>query len=146
MEKFYAESAEALRLLGEEWAEKYARPGIVTLSGELGAGKTTFVRGVLARLGAAGSFTSPTFVIMKQYDLSRSKNGIDRVYHVDAYRIGGEDLRSIGWDEWRNDPGGLILFEWPERAREFVGDAMTRISLSIEGEGRKMEIIGGQSR
>lgn len=77
------------------------RPGVVALSGELGAGKTTFSQGILAEMGATGPFTSPTFVLMKQYNLSVPVRGIERIYHVDAYRVGEEDLRARGLQSGR---------------------------------------------
>lgn len=139
MQIFYTQSAEELREVGRKFS-KGARPGVVALSGELGAGKTTFAQGVLSGLGATGPFTSPTFVIMKRYDLAIPQNGIARIFHVDAYRVDEEDLRAQGFLEWASDPEGLVLLEWPERAPGLVPDTATRIFFSVEGEGREMEI------
>lgn len=140
MQIFYTQSAEELREVGRKFS-KGARPGVVALSGELGAGKTTFAQGVLSGLGATGPFTSPTFVIMKRYDLAIPQNGIARIFHVDAYRVDEEDLRAQGFLEWASDPEGLVLLEWPERAPGLVPDTATRIFFSVEGEGREMKIF-----
>lgn len=139
MQTFYVQSAEELRVLGVKFSER-ACSGVVALSGELGAGKTTFAQGFLLGMGARGPFTSPTFVLMKRYDLPVPKNGIARVYHVDAYRVGEEDLRAQGFLEWVNDPEGMVLLEWPERAEGLVPENAVRISFVVEGEGRKVEI------
>lgn len=141
MQTFHTQSAEELRELGVTFT-KNVQPGVVTLSGELGAGKTTFVQGFLAGIGAMGPFTSPTFVIMKRYDLAVPKNGIARVFHVDAYRVGEEDLRAQGFLEWASDPEGLVLLEWPERAPGLLPDTAIRILFTVEETGRKVEIYG----
>lgn len=141
MQTFHIQSAEELRELGATFAETM-KPGVVALCGELGAGKTTFAQGFLAGIGATGPFTSPTFVIMKRYDLALPKNGIERVYHADAYRVYEEDLRAQGFLEWASDPGGLVLLEWPERAKGLVPDTAIRISFTVEGDGREVKISG----
>ncbi len=138
---FETKSADEMRALGRKFSEG-VRPGVVALSGELGAGKTTFVQGVLSGMGATGPFTSPTFVLMKRYDLSVSKNGIARVSHADAYRVGEDDLRAQGFLEWASDPEGLVLLEWPERAEGLLPETTIRIFFSVEGEGRKVRISG----
>ena len=135
---FEVKSAEAMRVLGAEFSQRI-RSGVVALSGELGAGKTTFVQGVLAGMGAGGPFTSPTFVLMKQYDLPVPLNGIERVYHVDAYRVGEEDLCAQGFAEWANDPAGVVLLEWPERVSGLVPEKAIRISITVKKEGRRVE-------
>lgn len=142
MQTFHTQSAGELRELGRKFSES-VRPGVVALSGELGAGKTTFAQGVLLGLDATGPFTSPTFVIMKQYDLAVPKNDIARVYHVDAYRVDEEDLRAQGFLEWASDPEGLVLLEWPERAEGLVPETAVRIFFSVEGEGRKVRMENG---
>ena len=138
MQIFHTQSAEELRSLGAGFARE-VRPGVVALSGELGAGKTTFSQGILAEMGATGPFTSPTFVLMKQYNLSVPVRGIERIYHVDAYRVGEEDLRAQGFAEWASDPNGLVLLEWPERVPGLVPEMAIRISFIVEKTGRRVE-------
>ena len=138
MQIFHTQSVEELRNLGAGFARE-VRPGVVALSGELGAGKTTFSQGILAEMGATGPFTSPTFVLMKQYNLSVPVRGIERIYHVDAYRVGEEDLRAQGFAEWASDPNGLVLLEWPERVPGLVPEMAIRISFIVEKTGRRVE-------
>lgn len=135
-EVFEVKSKEAMRALGARFARRI-HPGVMALSGELGAGKTTFVQGILAEMGAQGHFTSPTFVIMKRYDLSVPVRGIERVYHVDAYRVGEEDLRMQGFVEWANDSAGIVLLEWSELVPGLVPETAVRISFTVEKEGRR---------
>ena len=107
---------------------------LITLSGELGAGKTTFVQGIAQALGVEEVVTSPTFVIMKIYDLAGQR--FSRLVHMDAYRLKGkEHLRVLGWDALLADPGNLICIEWPEKIPGAVSDAI-HVTLRYSGEGR----------
>jgi len=103
----------------ENFASNFAsgvRPGaIFCLSGELGAGKTVFTRGLCRGLGYAGRVTSPTFTLMNIYEGGRLT-----VYHFDLYRLAGAaDLESIGCEEYF-DAGGVCVLEWPQRAQGSV--------------------------
>lgn len=97
---------------------------VVALSGDLGSGKTTFAKAVAAEFGVPeGEVTSPTFIIMKGYDIAASplarKAGFSRLIHIDAYRLESpEQAAQIGWDKIVADSGNLVLVEWPERLGE----------------------------
>jgi len=121
-EEIVTRSSEETRALAVSLVEELAaRSGtrgtstIVALRGDLGAGKTVFVKGAAAALGVEESVTSPTFVIEKVYRLPEGKPW-KRLVHIDAYRLEGEEeLRTIGWDDVATDPGNLIMIEWPEQ-------------------------------
>ena len=86
-------------------------PLIVTVSGELGAGKTTLIQAICQGYGVGEPVTSPTFALVHEYRAPRS-----RVYHVDLYRLKSEaELTNIGWEEIM-DAEALVMIEWPERA------------------------------
>jgi tRNA threonylcarbamoyladenosine biosynthesis protein TsaE len=94
---------------------------IVGLSGHLGAGKTAFVKAVAKSLGVKGEVTSPTFVLMKLYELNPTetvkKFPWKRLVHIDAYRLEKpEDLQALDWEELVADKNNLIMIEWPENA------------------------------
>lgn len=115
------------------------RPGdVVLLRGELGSGKTTLVRAVVAGLGMdAAQVSSPTFVIASEY----AGEGAPAVVHVDAYRLSGTDeLDSIGWE--RIVSGDSIVFiEWPERIESALPAECAEIRLTPTGErSRRIEI------
>ncbi len=98
-----------------EWGEHLGRssspPLLVTITGELGAGKTTLAKAICRGYGVAEDVTSPTYSIVQQYSSERST-----VYHVDLYRLESPDqLTNIGWDELIS-AHALVLVEWPERA------------------------------
>jgi tRNA threonylcarbamoyladenosine biosynthesis protein TsaE len=116
---------------------------LVCLSGDLGAGKTTFSQGVLAYFGAEEPYTSPTFVIMKEYTLSKEKNGIKRIYHVDAYRVEAKDIEHLGFEEWCSDPAGLVMLEWPERIEDVLPVKRMEITLTQQSETvRNIQVTG----
>ncbi len=108
---------------------------LVFLEGQLGAGKTTLVRGILRALGHEGSVKSPTYTLLEPYEVAGRT-----VYHFDLYRIGdSEELDFIGFDELL-DADALKLIEWPERGAGRVPVPDVRIRLSLEGEGRRVEV------
>ncbi len=87
----------------------------VALHGDLGAGKTTFVRAVAKNLSLAETVNSPTFVIMKTYDLPPDRRW-KKLIHFDAYRLeSAAELEKLGWRKILADPANLIFLEWPER-------------------------------
>lgn len=142
-------SAEETEALGAGVAHCARGGDVVLLSGELGAGKTAFVRGVAKGLGLGASVvSSPTFVIMNVYEVPEDKSdskeigssrqaltspgltdhGIKRIVHMDAYRLGGgEELENVGWDRVFDETAGraredvLLLVEWPERIADVLG-------------------------
>ncbi len=100
---------------------------LVTLSGELGAGKTSFVQAVAAVLGVEGPITSPTFVIAKVYLLPEGQQ-FERLIHIDAYRLSSiGELNAIGFGDMVSNPCNLVMLEWPEQ----VGGILEHSSLNI---------------
>ena len=119
------------------------RPGDrVALRGDLGAGKTTFVRLLAAAMGApAGLVASPTFVIVNQYPIP-GRAPLELV-HADFYRLtSAEDLEPVGWDRLVG-PGSIVLAEWPERAAGALGSAGSYAEVelvAIGAEARRMTV------
>lgn len=109
---------------------------VVALSGELGAGKTTFAQALAHSLGVEETVNSPTFVIEKIYSLSNQR--WQRLVHVDAYRLkNADELRALGWDEIVADPANLVVIEWPENVSDAIPETAQHVSIMIgEGEAR----------
>ncbi len=108
---------------------------LVFLHGDLGAGKTTLVRGILRGLGYQGAVKSPTYTLLEPYDVAGRT-----IYHFDLYRIGHSgELEFIGMDELL-DEDAIKLIEWPERGSGWLPEPDVSIRLSLEGEGRRVDV------
>lgn len=115
IEKSIVRSAVATEAAGRDLAERLEAGDVVLLEGDLAAGKTTFVRGLVEGLGGdAGTVSSPTFVLLQSYDCRRAE--ITVVHHVDLYRLAEDvaDLREIGLEETLSDPASIVAVEWPK--------------------------------
>jgi len=135
--------------VGERIA-RLARPGdVIALWGELGAGKTVLAKGIATGLGLdASDISSPTFVILHEHGGGRLP-----LFHLDLYRLEGQDLGTTGWEETL-DAGGITVIEWPDRAGaalppdrldvtlEHIADTKRRIVLHARGK-RAAELVEG---
>jgi len=111
----------------------------VLLSGELGAGKSTFARALITSAGHTGPVPSPTYTLVEPYLLPRGN-----IYHIDLYRVSSEEeLRYLGWNEFDD---GFRLVEWPDRVPRLSSQADVQLTLSYEGEGRRAELTGLSKR
>jgi tRNA threonylcarbamoyladenosine biosynthesis protein TsaE len=126
----------SMMAFGGEIAKKLPKGGLIFLNGDLGAGKTTLVRGLLRSLGYQGTVKSPTYTLVEPYEI----NG-QSIYHFDLYRLGDpEELEYIGGrDYWNSD--ALCLVEWPEKAQGYLPKADIILNLEYLDEGRNLEII-----
>ena len=107
------------------------RGAFVTLAGDLGAGKTTLVRGLLQALGVTGAVRSPTYTLVESYPLRDA-----HVHHLDWYRLGGTgDLDGLGFRDLQG-PGQWLLVEWPERVPEVAAAADLALALRYAGDAR----------
>ncbi|MDH3644741.1 MAG: tRNA (adenosine(37)-N6)-threonylcarbamoyltransferase complex ATPase subunit type 1 TsaE [Gammaproteobacteria bacterium] len=122
-----------------EYGRKLAaglQPGdLVFLHGDLGAGKTTLVRGILRGFGHTGSVKSPTYTLLEPYELPSLA-----VYHFDFYRIGdSRELAFIGIDELM-DSNAVKLVEWPQRGANSLPTPDVEIEMLVENEGRRIDV------
>lgn len=101
---------------GEALGRALVAPAFVTLTGDLGAGKTTLVAAILRGAGVTDAVTSPTYAVVHRYTAPT----LGPVHHADLYRLRGpQELAAIGWEELLVSPG-LVLVEWPERAGDLL--------------------------
>lgn len=111
--------AVAVAVLPELAQKAKACAAVLALSGDLGAGKTTFTQVLARALGVTEPVISPTFVIMKGYALEHAD--FDTLIHIDAYRLESpEELAVLGFARILAEPRTLVVLEWPERVRELV--------------------------
>lgn len=123
--------------IAKKYASKLDAGSIVLLEGDLGAGKTAFVKGVVEAFGGnANEVTSPTFTIVNQYSY-----GDNVIYHFDLYRIESVDeLYNIGIEEYFYS-GAICFVEWPERAPELFDDTCKKIEILKKGDSSREIII-----
>ncbi|MCG7657210.1 tRNA (adenosine(37)-N6)-threonylcarbamoyltransferase complex ATPase subunit type 1 TsaE [Wielerella bovis] len=120
--------------LGASWAKYFHAPTIIYLQGNLGAGKTTFTRGLLRGLGHTGTVKSPTYAIVESYTLPEMT-----VHHFDLYRFATpEEWEDAGLDDLI--PNSLCLIEWAQQGGDYVPPADFIIELTQEAEGRRCTI------
>ncbi|MCC7053529.1 MAG: tRNA (adenosine(37)-N6)-threonylcarbamoyltransferase complex ATPase subunit type 1 TsaE [Gemmatimonadaceae bacterium] len=111
---------------GEAIGTRLVAPALVTLEGDLGAGKTTLVQAICRGLGVTEPVTSPTFALVHEYSSPRA-----RVVHVDLYRLEApRDVTALGLDDVLGDPSAILLVEWPDRAAGTLGPASLAITLA----------------
>ncbi len=109
---------------------------VLALQGDLGAGKTAFAQEVGRILGADENMASPTFVIMKMYEINFK--GFKNLIHVDAYRLEKEsELLHLGWEKIIEEPENLVLIEWPENVPGAIPEDAKKISFSFVDESTR---------
>ncbi len=129
------------------WCEDFSGTPLIGLHGDLGAGKTTWVRGMLEGLGYAGRVPSPTYTLLEHYTLPQ----LD-VIHLDLYRLGGTagdadargELETLGLRDWLARERCWVLVEWPERSSDLLARCDILIDLSLDGaaEARRVDCHG----
>ena len=133
-------------------------PVVISLEGDLGAGKTTFTQGFAEGLGIKEKIQSPTFVILKVYAIShtpyaishKKQNvrhkayGVQQLIHVDAYRLQAKDFKVLGWKEFINPPAGgpknIILVEWGNKIKSILPKNPIRILFEHGKNPKEREI------
>ncbi len=140
-----SDSAEATEGVGLEFSRRLRPADVLLLEGDLAAGKTTFVRGLVEGLGGDPDLvSSPTFVLLQSYDCGLGE--ITVLHHVDLYRLAENvaDLREIGLEDTLSDATAVIAVEWPKDtlARWVPADARTwRVAITTEGDdSRRIEV------
>ncbi|MGR8941200.1 MAG: tRNA (adenosine(37)-N6)-threonylcarbamoyltransferase complex ATPase subunit type 1 TsaE [Gammaproteobacteria bacterium] len=131
----YLESAEATEHFGAVLWDLLPPKCLIFLHGDLGAGKTTLVRGLLQAAGHGGAVKSPTYTLVEEYSVGGRK-----IYHFDLYRLADpEELEWIGIRDYL-DEQAVCIVEWPEMGEGMLPDADLAIRLSVQGTGRLLRI------
>ncbi len=125
-----------LKRWGSELGEASQPPLLVSLSGELGAGKTTLAKAICEGYGVSEPVTSPTYALVHRYDAPKSP-----VFHIDLYRLDNEaQLTNIGWDDILAERA-LVIVEWPERAGDLMPDGHLHIDIEYHAEDPTRRIL-----
>jgi tRNA threonylcarbamoyladenosine biosynthesis protein TsaE len=125
-------SAEQTISAGRELAKILNDGDVIVFTGPLGAGKTTFIKGIALGLGVSeNDIKSPSFTLVNEYPATKP------MYHLDLYRMkDSSELYEIGWDDYLLRDG-IIVVEWGEKARDFLPEKRIEISLEITGESER---------
>lgn len=140
--RFVSNSSRETIMIGGEIAQLLSVPALLFLRGDLGAGKTTLVKGIAQALNAADpdEVTSPTFTLVHEYDGKRRIDGKEqavKLYHIDLYRIEGErQLETIGFDELSTE-NAILLVEWGEKFATVVKRSDGEISIEHAGGDKR---------
>ncbi|MEZ7490233.1 tRNA (adenosine(37)-N6)-threonylcarbamoyltransferase complex ATPase subunit type 1 TsaE [Pseudoalteromonas distincta] len=127
--------------MGNRVADIIEQGAVIYLHGDLGAGKTTFTRGVVQGFGHTGKVKSPTYTLVEPYELERAN-----VYHFDLYRLGDpEELEYMGIRDYFS-ADVICVVEWPEKGGEFIPVPDLDITLSYVGNERKIVINSASER
>ncbi|MBQ3502372.1 MAG: tRNA (adenosine(37)-N6)-threonylcarbamoyltransferase complex ATPase subunit type 1 TsaE [Clostridia bacterium] len=135
MEKYVVKTLEETRVLAEQFADTIKVGDVVLLSGDLGAGKTTFTQFVFKYLGVQGVVNSPTFAVLKTYDA----NGIE-LNHFDAYRINSSEAIECGFDEVISAREGITFIEWSQNIAELLPTDCVKVDITLQGDERLFTI------
>ena len=133
-------SPEETEALGEMLAGRLEPGTVIAFTGDLGAGKTAFVRGLARGLGITERVTSPTFTIVNEYEEGRLP-----LFHFDMYRLGSADeLFDIGWEDYLMR-GGVCAVEWSENVADALEDGCLRVDIrrGERDDQRRITIEGG---
>jgi tRNA threonylcarbamoyladenosine biosynthesis protein TsaE len=132
-----SKSVDETRNLGREFASGLKNTDVVALYGELGSGKTQFVKGICTGLGVKQVVNSPTFIIVNEYNSA----SIPVIYHFDFYRIRSRDeIIGIGFTDYLNS-GGLVIIEWPEFIENDLPEGTKKVFFNFHGESENSREI-----
>lgn len=128
-----------IQKVGVEWLRKGAR--VFLLNGQLGAGKTTLVRGLATELGWEAEVQSPTFTLMKEYPVSAKKwkKTFDSLVHIDLYRV-QDEKNPLPIEEWLHNPRLVVAIEWPGQVWHIPGAVEVNMTLQAD-ESRLLSVI-----
>ena len=145
----FCANPESTRRAGEELAALLRAGDVVLLSGQLGAGKTTFVQGVARGLGASDRVTSPTFTIVREHRCVNER-GISTLHHADVYRVGSiAEVIDLDLGELLEE-GGVAVIEWGEIAAPVFDPEVLSVTFLLadgaEDEGRTLVVDGALAR
>ncbi|MBI3290204.1 tRNA (adenosine(37)-N6)-threonylcarbamoyltransferase complex ATPase subunit type 1 TsaE [Candidatus Microgenomates bacterium] len=141
--KIITKSGSETQKAGEDLALHLRGVSVIALTGELGTGKTTFVQGLARGLGIKQRIISPTFILMRQYELkvqnskvktTTQKSKLKYLYHIDLYRLEGDlsqEIKNLGMDDLWGKPENIVVIEWADKIRELLPDNTTWIKFEV---------------
>jgi tRNA threonylcarbamoyladenosine biosynthesis protein TsaE len=143
--EFLSTAAAETRAFGTRLAQQLRAGDVVLLHGDLGAGKTTLTQGIAQGLGVTEPVQSPTFTLVAEHLGNTASGDPIRLYHLDLYRLGGEnDLEDIGFDDLLAPRDGISVIEWPERAGTWLPERYILVTIEpIREDTRRLTLETG---
>jgi tRNA threonylcarbamoyladenosine biosynthesis protein TsaE len=140
LKEYRLRSPEDTSALGARIGRDASGGTVIAFRGGLGAGKTTFAKGIARGLGIGDEVTSPTYTIVSEYE------GRLRFRHIDAYRLSGdEDFRSVGGEDLIGDPDTVCAIEWSERLGTSIPHGAAIVEIRVEKDGSRLIRIEGEA-
>ncbi len=137
MKTIKSKSAKETQNIAKSLAKDFLKGGILALSGDLGAGKTTFAQGFAQGLNITDRIISPTFLIIRQYKIPNQKNWF---YHIDLYRLENIDLKNSGLTEILEDKTNVVLIEWADKILEHLPNNVKKIDLQRTEDAHELKL------
>ena len=144
---FITNSFKETQRLGRDFAKVLKKRDVIYLYGDLGSGKTTFVQGLAQGLGIKRRIISPTFIIVRNYEL-RIKNqelGASNFYHIDLYRV-EKDIEGLGLEEIINDQQHIVAIEWAQNLKSFLPAKRIEIKFFYEKDNKRKIIFSSSDQ
>ena len=145
MPEYYSTSAAETTLLGETFAKKYLNPGtVIAIFGDLGAGKTQFVKGIARACGIdEHELTSPTYSLANEYQCTFPNGEKTTLFHLDCYRFEKpEELLELGIEDYLHPMSGATVVEWAERIERYLPEKRINVRIEVKGESERLITIG----
>lgn len=142
----FLENLEATEAFGQQLANCLESGVNIYLHGDLGAGKTTLVRGLVQAVIPGARVKSPTYTLVEDYPLANTEKPVSHIYHFDLYRMGDpEELEYLGGrDYFAGD--AICLVEWPQRGEGWLPKADLELTLHYSAQGRHLEILANTEK
>ena len=136
---YQSSSEEETKKIAKDFAKLLKSGDVVALFGDLGSGKTVFVKGLARSLGIKTTITSPTFVLIKSYPIYRAQKSLN-FYHLDLYRVNGaKDIERLGLEELFSKDA-IVVIEWADRAKTLPKKRIDVFLEAINGHTRRIKI------
>ncbi len=140
MKKIICKTEKETANLAQKLAKQLKGGEIIALEGDLGAGKTTFTKSLAKNLGIKKTITSPTFVLMKVYNINNKEKKLNEFIHVDCYRLDEpQELFYLGIEEYLNDAQTIVVIEWADKIKKYLKKFKKIILLKIKIKGEQRE-------
>ena len=133
MKKILIKDIKDIQSSAKDFISQFSEPSVIAFIGEMGAGKTTFIKAICKELDVTDTVNSPTFAIINEYETKNSKS----IYHFDLYRMEKpEEVLDIGFEDYLYS-GNWCFIEWPEIAERYFPEQVTKVKIEEVEDGQR---------